>query len=222
LKGVGSVKKQILLDKFDNLPEKIFKAAKQELTRVNGIGFKLSEEILNNKDCELIDKMENYMKLELSAISQNESFARSAVAAFALNLNPSLSELSDIKTAVSEAVTNSIVHAYQKKSGENKIVIECAVTRGEVVSPFPSRGILHIKITDYGCGIQDTEKAVLPFFTTLEKEERSGMGFTIMQTFMEDFSLHSEVGKGTSVEMKKAIGGFEIKEIGKVGIRADA
>lgn len=166
--------------------------------------------------------MENYMKLEIAAISENESFARSAVAAFALPLNPSISELSDIKTAVSEAVTNSIVHAYPKKLGENKIVIECTVTRGDKVSPFLSRGVLHIKITDYGCGIKDTEKAVLPFFTTLEKEERSGMGFTIMQTFMEDFALQSEVGKGTSVEMKKTIGGFEMKEIERVGIRADA
>ena len=158
------------------------------------------------------------MKLEIAAISENESFARSAVAAFALPLNPSISELSDIKTAVSEAVTNSIVHAYQRKIGENKIVIECTLTRAESLVPVPSRGVLHIKITDYGCGILDTKKAILPFFTTMEREERSGMGFTIMQTFMEDFSLHSEVGKGTRVEMKKSIGGFEMKEIGKVGV----
>jgi stage II sporulation protein AB (anti-sigma F factor) len=167
--------------------------------------------------------MENYMKLEIAALSENESFARSAVAAFALALNPSLSELSDIKTAVSEAVTNSIVHAYGKQGKENKIVIECAIVRGEKErDKFPTRGVLHIKITDYGCGISDKEKAVLPFFTTLEREERSGMGFTIMQTFMEDFFLQSEVGKGTCVEMRKTIGGFEMAEIGKVGIRANA
>lgn len=167
--------------------------------------------------------MENYMKLELAAISANESFARSAVAAFATSLNPSISELSDIKTAVSEAVTNCIVHAYQKRGEKEKIVIECAINEkqnnGDKVGV---RGVLHIKITDFGRGISDVEKAVLPFFTTLGGDERSGMGFTIMQTFMEGFSLQSEVGKGTSVEMQKTIGGFDITEIEKVGWRADA
>ena len=163
------------------------------------------------------------MKLELSAISQNESFARSAVAAFALNLNPSLSELSDIKTAVSEAVTNCIVHGYKKNGKENKIVIECAITPKHVLGEkYGIHGVLHIKITDFGCGIQDTQKAVLPFYTTLEEDERSGMGFTIMQTFMESFSLQSTLGKGTCVQMKKTIGGFDITENERVGIRADA
>ena len=154
--------------------------------------------------------MGNYMKLEIAALSENESFARSAVAAFALCLNPSLSELSDIKTAVSEAVTNCIVHAYAEKNEENKITIECRVEeKGE-------GGILHIAITDGGCGIEDTEKATLPFFTTLEDEERSGMGFTIMQTFMDGFSLDSERGKGTRVSMYRHISGAElVSEIGK-------
>ena len=144
--------------------------------------------------------MENYMKLEIAAISENESFARNTVAAFALPLNPTLAELSDIKTAVSEGVTNGIVHAYPKKSDGNKIDVECRIEREE-----QGGGVLHIKITDYGCGIEDVEKATLPFFTTMPSEERSGMGFTIMQTFMTAFSLYSERGKGTVVEMQKRI-----------------
>lgn len=142
--------------------------------------------------------MGNYMKLELAALSENESFARSAVAAFALSLNPSLTELSDIKTAVSEAVTNCVVHAY--KGEQNKILIECQTER------YDDGGVLHITITDYGCGIKDVEKAVTPFFTTLADGERSGMGFTIMQTFMSEFALQSEQGKGTIVRMSKKIG----------------
>ena len=145
--------------------------------------------------------MENYMKLELTAISENESFARSAVAAFALCLNPSISELSDIKTAVSEAVTNSVVHAYAGGGAGDKIFIECrAKTTDE-------GGILHITVTDGGCGIEDVEKAVEPFYTTLENDERSGMGFTIMQTFMDGFSLESEKGRGTKVRMFRKLGG---------------
>lgn len=142
--------------------------------------------------------MDNYMKLEISAISVNEGFARSAVAAFALSLNPSLSELSDIKTAVSEAVTNGVVHAY--KGGEGKIIVECSTEQNE-------GGVLHIRVTDFGVGIQDVQQAVAPFYTTLAGEERSGMGFTIMETFMDGFSVESEYGKGTSVYMQKRIGG---------------
>ena len=146
--------------------------------------------------------MKNYMKLEIAAKSINEGFARSAVAAFALFLNPSISDLSDIKTAVSEAVTNAIVHAYFGNNEEDKILIECM---GE--SMDGQCGILHIKITDYGCGIEDVEKAVQPFFTTMENEERSGMGFTIMQTFMDGFSLSSHRGNGTTVTMFRRIAG---------------
>ncbi|MBO5277469.1 MAG: anti-sigma F factor [Clostridia bacterium] len=145
--------------------------------------------------------MKNYMKLEIAAKSINEGFARSAVAAFALSLNPSLSDLSDIKTSVSEAVTNAIVHAYAGKNGEDKILIECVLESTDGYG-----GVLHIKITDYGCGIEDLEKALIPFYTTLADEERSGMGFTIMQTFTDDFSVKSEKGKGTTVELIKKIG----------------
>lgn len=146
--------------------------------------------------------MKNYMKLEIAAKSMNESFTRSAIAAFALSLNPSLNDLSDIKTAVSEAVTNCIVHAYANPSEEDKILIECDLqSDGEDLG-----GVLHIKITDYGCGIADVEKALTPFYTTLVEEERSGMGFTIMQTFTDDFSVTSKQGEGTQVTLVKRIG----------------
>ena len=147
--------------------------------------------------------MENYMKLEILAIGENESFARSAVAAFALPLNPTISELSDIKTAVSEAVTNCIVHAYPGMRSTAKITIECRAKQEK------ENGVLHIVIMDEGCGIDDIEKATAPFFTTLAEGERSGMGFTIMQTFMDEFSLESEKGKGTRVTMKKRVGFLE-------------
>lgn len=149
------------------------------------------------------------MKLEIAAIGKNESFARSTVAAFALPLNPSLSELSDIKTAVSEAVTNCIVHAYGRRGEEresDRIVIECQL---ETASAGETGGVLHIVITDYGCGIEDVEQALQPFYTTLSDDERSGMGFTIMQTFMTDFSVTSEKGKGTTVRMSKK---FDVKD----------
>ena len=143
--------------------------------------------------------MTNFMKLEIAAIGENEGFARSAVAAFALTLNPSLTELSDIKTAVSEAVTNCIVHAY-KACAQASVLIECRAEKTE------RGGVLHIAITDRGCGIEDVDKALTPFFTTLSDEERSGMGFTIMQTFMHEFSVESEKGRGTTVRMCKKIG----------------
>lgn len=151
--------------------------------------------------------MDNYMTLEIAALGINEGFARSAVAAFALTLNPSLAELSDIKTAVSEAVTNCIVHAYSRKSGDERIRIECRAEKRV------NGGVLHIGVTDYGCGIEDVDKAVTPFYTTLADEERSGMGFTIMQTFMSEFSVKSERGKGTSVWMSKRIGAEENGEL---------
>ena len=135
--------------------------------------------------------MKNYMKLEILSVSENEPFARNTVAAFCLTLNPTLDELSDIKTAVSEAVTNCIVHAY--KGTEGTITIECE-TEGNA---------LHIKIADSGKGIDDVARALEPFYTTLSDEERSVMGFTIMQTFMSDFQIQSQRGTGTTVRMSK-------------------
>ena len=145
--------------------------------------------------------MNNQMTLELSALSENESFARSAVAAFALPLRPSFSELSDIKTAVSEAVTNSIVHAYDGGREGAIVKIVCRLVKAE------EGGELQIDVVDFGKGIADVSQALQPFFTTLSGEERSGMGFTVMQTFMSDFCVTSERGKGTRVSLMKRIVG---------------
>ena len=136
----------------------------------------------------------NEMQLKFLSRSENEVFARNVVAAFALTLNPTLSELSDVKTAVSEAVTNSIVHGY--RGTEGWITVRCVI-EGEK---------LHIEVSDGGKGIEDVEKALAPFYTTLPEEERSGMGFTIMQTFMTEFSVRSERGRGTIVTMCKDFG----------------
>lgn len=146
--------------------------------------------------------MKNTMKMEIDATSVNEGFARSSVAAFALTLNPSLSELSDVKTAVSEAVTNCIVHAYNGETSveKRKVLIECETEGGG------EGGVLHIRVSDFGRGIEDVEKAVEPFFTTSPSEERSGMGFTIMQTFMDEFEVRSKKGEGTTISMAKIIG----------------
>ncbi len=141
----------------------------------------------------------NKMKLQFLSLSENESFARSTVGCFALGLNPNLADISDIKTAVSEAVTNCIVHGYPNEVGN--ITIESEIRGNE----------LHINISDEGVGIDDIERAVQPFFTTFEGSERSGMGFTIMQSFMDDVKVTSEKGKGTSVYMMKKIVG-ELKE----------
>ena len=134
------------------------------------------------------------MQLKFLARSENEVFARNAVAAFALSLNPTLAQLSDVKTAVSEAVTNSIVHGYTDKEGW--IRISCKT----------DENFLHIEISDSGRGIDNIEEALTPFFTTLPDEERSGMGFTIMQTFMTSFSGQSAPGDGTTVKMSKDFG----------------
>ena len=136
----------------------------------------------------------NKMKISFLSISENDSFARSVAGLFALQLNPSLSEISDVKTAVSEAVTNSIVHGYPKGTeGEIELV-------GEIFDDT-----LHINVFDYGVGIKDVNEALEPFFTTKECDERSGMGFTIMRTFMDEVVVKSVVGEGTRVYMTKKI-----------------
>ncbi len=137
--------------------------------------------------------MSNKIKLTFSAISENESFARSVIACFALKLNPSIAEISDIKTAVSEAVTNSIVHGYPDEKGEITLVAEI------------EDKTLHIKILDDGVGIENVEEALEPFYTTKPEDERSGMGFTIMQSFMDRVSVKSEKGKGTQIYMSKTL-----------------
>ncbi len=139
--------------------------------------------------------MENYMKVEVPAKSCNEALIRAVVAAFSVQLDLSIEELSDIKTAVSEAVTNSIVHGYANMKGIVRVV--CRVIDG----------CIEIEITDYGVGIEDVDTAMQPLFTSKPQCERSGMGFTVMQTFMDEVSVFSRPGEGTIVTMKKRIGG---------------
>lgn len=138
-------------------------------------------------------RVSNYIKLEFPSNSANESFARAAAAGFAAQLDPTLDELGDIKTAVSEAVTNCIVHAYPDSIG--KITMRLRIVDGER---------LEITIRDKGRGIDDLEKAMQPMYTT-GGEERSGMGFTIMASFMDKLSVKSSHGKGTAVTMQRTI-----------------
>ena len=136
----------------------------------------------------------DYFKMTFSSLPVNESFARSAVGVYALRLNPTLSEISDIKTAVSEAVTNSIVHGYPKSVGE--IVLE----------GYTDDDVLHINVFDEGVGIENVDEALEPFYTTKSEDERSGMGFTIMKSFMDDIRVESAKGNGTKVYMLKKLG----------------
>lgn len=135
----------------------------------------------------------NKFTMNLYAKSANEGFARSCISAFASQLDPTLEELNDIKTAVSEAVTNCIVHAYKEKLGKIYITAEII-----------DDGILKIKIRDTGCGIENIDMALTPLFTTVGGE-RAGLGFAVMQSFMDSVKVTSKVGRGTSVIMKKKI-----------------
>ena len=136
---------------------------------------------------------ENEFTLEFPSRSSNEAFARSAAACFAAQMDPTLNELEDIKTAVSEAVTNAIVHAYPDSIG--KVLVKGRILQG---------GILELSIKDRGQGIPDVEQARQPLFTT-GGEERSGMGFTIMESFMDKLTVRSAAGKGTTVVMRKKL-----------------
>ena len=138
-------------------------------------------------------KFENYMILDFPSKSCNEAFARSAVACFAAQMDPTLEELGDIRTAVSEAVTNCIVHAYPEKIGI--ITLRCRILKDNV---------LDIVVKDRGVGIPDVETARRPAFTT-GGAERSGMGFTIMESFMTDLEISSKTGKGTTVHMRRKL-----------------
>jgi stage II sporulation protein AB (anti-sigma F factor) len=137
--------------------------------------------------------MKNRMELKLLSLSENEGFARSVVGAFATQLDPTLEEVADIKTAVSEAVTNCIVHAYPDTVGE---IVIAAELDGQT---------LRVRVTDSGVGIADVAQARQPFFSTAGDETRSGMGFTVMETFMDELRVESGMGRGTTVEMAKAI-----------------
>lgn len=136
----------------------------------------------------------NEMTLIFESRSQNESFARTVVAAFAAQLDPTIEELADIKTAVSEAVTNSIIHGYTDCLG--LIRMHCIISGNE----------LFVEIIDEGAGIENIEKAMEPLYTTRPELERSGMGFSFMEAFMDELEVKSETGSGTVIKMKKRVG----------------
>lgn len=137
--------------------------------------------------------MNNYFKMQIPALGCNESFARSAVAAFALACSPTVEEINDLKTAVSEAVTNCVVHAYGDEGGIIEIYAQIDDEEKSMC----------VTVTDYGCGIDDVKSAREPFYTTRPDDERSGMGFTMIETFMDEMTVESQIGRGTSVFMKK-------------------
>ncbi|AKA71931.1 anti-sigma F factor [Clostridium scatologenes] len=134
---------------------------------------------------------DNMMKIEFVSKSENESFARVAVAAFASQLDPTIEEIADVKTAISEAVTNSIIHGYEK--GEGIVKIEAYIKEKEFT----------VIVEDEGSGIENIELAMQPLYTSRPDLERSGMGFTVMETFMDSLEVHSEKNKGTRLIMKK-------------------
>lgn len=138
-------------------------------------------------------KINNCMHLEIPARSENEGFARVVVGAFLSRLDPTIEEMADVKTAVSEAVTNAIVHAYAQQSGV--IELDACIEGNSIL----------LTVTDHGCGIEDIALAMEPFYTSKPDEERSGMGFTVMQSFMDEVTVQSSAGQGTCVRMKKCI-----------------
>lgn len=141
-------------------------------------------------------KTENEMKISFISKSENEGFARTAVSAFAALCDPCVEDIADIRTAVSEAVTNCIVHAYRGTQG---IV--------EITARILTGNELYIRIKDKGCGIADVKQAMEPLYTSAPFEERAGLGFAVMESFMDSLSVRSEVGRGTVVTMRKKIGG---------------
>ncbi|MCT4596797.1 MAG: anti-sigma F factor [Vallitalea sp.] len=142
-------------------------------------------------------KFENEMNIEFSSKSQNESFARVVIAAFVAQLDPTLEELSDIKTAVSEAVTNAIIHGYEDYTG--KVHMYCKLLDNKV----------YIEIKDFGKGIDDVSKAREPLFTSKPELERSGMGFTVMETFMDEIEVETKPGVGSKIIMRKKLVSLE-------------
>ncbi len=137
----------------------------------------------------------NEIKIILPSHSVNEGTARAAVSSFVIQSDPTVEELSDIRTAVSEAVTNAIVHGYRGTQGKIELTIKLLANRE-----------IYIKIKDSGCGIPDVEQAMEPLFTTAPEEERSGLGFSVMESFMDKLMVKSRVGKGTTVTMRKRLG----------------
>lgn len=136
----------------------------------------------------------NHMKLEFDSLTENTGFARVAVAAFLTQLNPTLEEVSDVKTAVSEAVTNAIIHGYEEKEGT--VILFAQIQKDEML----------IQVTDKGKGIPDIKQAMEPLYTSKPEKEHSGMGFMFMQAFMDEVKVESKIGEGTCITMRKKIG----------------
>lgn len=139
--------------------------------------------------------MKNEIKVRFSALSENEGFARSVISAFMVQLNPTVTEMADIRTAVSEAVTNAIVHGYKNSEGFV-----------EMIAKILSNDEIYIKISDKGCGIADVQQAMQPMFTTDTNGERAGLGFAVMEAFMDKLSVKSNLNKGTTITMRKKLG----------------
>ena len=136
----------------------------------------------------------NEIKFTMPSLSVNESTARAVVSSFLIQADPTVEELSDIRTAVSEAVTNAVVHAYRGTKGTIELTVRL----------LPER-VIYIRVKDKGCGIRDIKQAMEPLFTTAPEEERSGLGFSVMESFMDKLSVRSMTGKGTTVTMRKRL-----------------
>lgn len=151
---------------------------------------------------EVMEKMEqkqivNEVRIEFAALSRNEAFARMAVAAFIAPLDPTMEELADVKTAVSEAVTNAIIHGYENRNcASDRVLMQCRL----------QKDVLEVEIEDKGVGIENIKKAMEPLYTTKPELDRSGMGFAFMEAFMDDLEVFSEPGSGTKIQMRKKIG----------------
>lgn len=154
----------------------------------------MNQEVFQDTNCEPeVLEYDNEMMIEFDSRSKNESFARTVVAAFVSQLNPTLEELADIKTAVSEAVTNSIIHGYRDTVGKVRL---CCRIKGVWVE---------VEVIDEGIGIEDVERAMEPLYTSCPELERSGMGFAFMGAFMDELQVISKLGKGTTIKMRKRI-----------------
>ena len=150
--------------------------------------------MMKGKVKKMVRKPVNEIKLKFPSLSVNEKYARLAISGFVGLYDPRIDELSDIKTAVSEAVTNCIVHAYRNEVGDIELSAKA----------FPD-GLIYIKIKDHGCGIEDVKKAMEPLFTTLADEERSGLGFSVMESFCDSVKVRSRPGCGTTVTLTKRL-----------------
>ncbi|CDF02866.1 MAG: anti-sigma F factor [Ruminococcus sp.] len=140
----------------------------------------------------------NEVRFSIPSLSVNESVARAVVSSFLVQADPTVEELSDIRTAVSEAVTNAVVHGYRHQSGKIEIIVRLLENR-----------VIYIRIKDKGCGIADVQKAMEPLFTTAPEEERSGLGFSVMESFTDKLTVKSTLGKGTVVTMRKKLTAHE-------------